>query len=128
MIPLTPLKYTLVGASGIAVNLSVLILLKEYLAVPVLLANIAAITVSILTNFILNDRWTFVDVKARKRFHHRLSAFIAVSLFGMALNTAVFSVLISAGVYYIAASLIAIAIVFAWNYIANKNVTWKCVS
>ena len=125
---ITPLKYTLVGASGVAVNLTVIIILKEYLAVPLLLANTAAITVSILTNFILNDRWTFADVKARKRFHHRLSAFIVVSLFGMSLNVMIFSVLLFAGVYYIAASLIAIAIVFAWNYIANKNVTWMCVS
>jgi len=125
---ITPLKYTIVGASGVVVNLSILILLKEYLAVPLLLANIAAITVSILTNFILNDRWTFADVKARKRFHHRLSAFAVVSLFGMSLNVMIFSVLLFVGVYYIAASLIAIAIVFAWNYIANKNVTWKCVS
>ena len=125
---ITPLKYTLVGASGVAVNLTVIIILKEYLAVPLLLANTAAITVSILTNFILNDKWTFADVKASKGFHYRLSAFIAVSLFGMVLNTAIFGVLIFAGVYYIAASLIAIAIVFAWNYIANKNVTWKCVS
>ena len=124
MTPTQPIKYIIVGLSGVAVNMAVLIPLKEYLLIPVLIANVAAISVSILTNFILNDKWTFADVKARKPFHYRLSSFVTVSLGGMILNTAIFGVLVLLGIYYILASCIAIGGVFLWNYTANKRVTW----
>ena len=52
-------KFGMVGLSGIAVNEGVLIYLKEgvHFALPV--ASIFAIELSIVSNFIWNDLWTF---------------------------------------------------------------------
>ncbi len=53
------LKYCLVGFSGIFVNLGALYLLSDCLVMNINLASALAIELSILSNFLLNERWTF---------------------------------------------------------------------
>ncbi len=60
------LKFAVVGGSGVVVNLTVFqlthALLSPLAPTPRLLtADAAGITVSIFTNFLLNDRWTWGD-------------------------------------------------------------------
>lgn len=62
------LKFGLVGGSGVLVNLAVFKLVFFLLSSLALeaslrhvLANIAGVLVSIFTNFLLNDRWTWAD-------------------------------------------------------------------
>ncbi len=54
-------KFGLVGASGVVVNLVILQSLYSLLGVPYGLAAAAGIAVSIFTNFLLNDSWTWGD-------------------------------------------------------------------
>ena len=54
------LRFAAVGASGVVVNLGALALLTTAGLTPTL-ASALAIQVSILTNFFLNDFWTFRD-------------------------------------------------------------------
>ena len=54
------IKFGVVGGSGVVVNLGVLAILRS-LGFGDNLASALAIEVSIISNFILNDRWTFRD-------------------------------------------------------------------
>ncbi|BFH73193.1 GtrA family protein [Sulfurisphaera javensis] len=58
------IKYTIVGGLGTIVNEGVLLLTKAYIPIAISLA--LAIEVSILFNFILNDVWTFREMRKGK--------------------------------------------------------------
>ncbi|AAY79864.1 GtrA family protein [Sulfolobus acidocaldarius] len=77
------LKYSLVGALGVIVNEGVLLLLRDYLPLTVGLA--LAIEFSILSNFILNDIWTFRDSRVGS-IGGRLLRFHVSSLVGGAVQ------------------------------------------
>ncbi len=53
-------KFAIVGAIGIVVNEGLLILIRS-MGVYYLTAGAVAIEISILSNFVLNDLWTFRD-------------------------------------------------------------------
>jgi putative flippase GtrA len=61
------IKFGIVGGSGVVVNLVIFEFIYRFMfaAVPgetrVTIANLAGILVSIFTNFVLNDRWTWGD-------------------------------------------------------------------
>ncbi len=87
-LPLPPrlLRFCTVGASGVAVNLAVLgsalaLLPGAWGAWQARAAQAAGILVSILTNFVLNDRWTWGDRERAGAPHWfgRLGKFCLVS-------------------------------------------------
>jgi len=121
-------KYTVVGCSGIFVSMGVLIILKEYLGFLLPLASIFAIELSILNNFVWNERWTFSKPKHPRlnSWKNRLVLFQLVALIGAVINFTMLNVLaLYFGIDYRIANLIGIGIAFGWNYTLNKNVTWK---
>lgn len=88
----TFLKFGVVGASGVLVNLaSFTALLKlgmnKYLASPV------AIEVSIITNFLLNNYWTFSQRGMNDRIHIRGLKFNVVSFIALAVSYSTFLLL-----------------------------------
>ncbi len=117
------LKFAIVGAIGIAVNEGLLILIRSA-GVYYLTACAAAIEVSILSNFVLNDLWTFKD----RRSGHvavRLAKFNALMLAGLGLNLAV----LYAGVDYFGmtpeiANLVGIAAAFFLRYGLSVKYAW----
>lgn len=58
-------RYCAVGLSGTVVNLGALALLADVIGWHVNLASALAIEVSILSNFAINERWTFRDKRAQ---------------------------------------------------------------
>lgn len=76
------LKFGVVGGSGVVVNLVVfrvmLWLLGDFVRMDakIFAANLAGVVVSIFTNFLLNDRWTWGDrIKGAGRWWHRLGKY-----------------------------------------------------
>lgn len=55
------IKFCIVGASGVGVNFGVFWLLHSQFNVYDLIANPIAIEISILSNFLFNDIWTWGD-------------------------------------------------------------------
>lgn len=55
------IKFCVVGASGVFVNLGLLAILADWLDLHVNLASALAIEASINSNFIINELWTFRD-------------------------------------------------------------------
>lgn len=119
-------KFGLVGASGVLVNLAVFNLtLVGWEAVhghsrleAKYLANALGFLVSVLTNYALNRRWTFRSSGAVRR---ELPKFFAVSLLAYGANLIVFSICLRR--LHVApnpSQLAAIAFVMPINFIANK--------
>jgi dolichol-phosphate mannosyltransferase len=117
-------KFAAVGLSGVAVNLLLLWLLHGVLGLHDLVAVSVAVEASILSNFLLNDRFTFRD---RQRGHvlQRLAWFNGVSLLALLVNVVAYAILERGmGVPYLAAEAIAIVVAFGANYLGNVNWTY----
>jgi dolichol-phosphate mannosyltransferase len=122
------LKYCLVGASGVVVNMGLLWLLTELGGLYYLVSAAFSIETSIITNFALNDYFTFPDRRGQGAgpFLIRLGKFNAVSLAGLAINmTALWTLTSIFGVYYLLSNLCGIALATLWNYVVNSWWTWK---
>jgi len=126
------LRFAVVGASGVLVDMAVLFLLSDprSLGLGLTRSKIAAAELAIISNFLLNDAWTFRDlVGAQRGARHklrRLLKFNAVCGIGLLLNVALlnfqFNVL---HVNRYVANLIAIGVVTAWNYWLNLKLNWR---
>jgi dolichol-phosphate mannosyltransferase len=120
------LKFALVGLSGVLVNLGGYLLLERRIGIPFALAAPLAIELSILSNFLLNNAWTFRTRQAAASFGGRLLRFHAVAgLAGLA-NYAVFLTLASVfGLYDVVANLVGIGAGVLLNYFLNSRWTWR---
>ena len=122
------IKFGLVGASGIVVNTGILYGLTEYLGIYYMISSLFAVETAIITNFILNDTWTF-DGSNKSHMGKRWKRFISfqmISVCGVAINMAVlFALTEFAGIYYLISNIAGIIIAFIWNFLVNRHVTWK---
>ena len=83
------LKFCTVGATGVVVNLAGLWLFMQ-VGVRSSFASAAAIEVSILSNFVVNELWTFRDQRGGGTVGGRVVRFQLVSLVGAAMQWGVF--------------------------------------
>lgn len=121
------LKFGVVGAIGTVVNMGLLYLFTEYVGLHYMVSAGIAVESAIISNFVLNDLWTFIDRKkdGLKHLLERFTKFQAVSLTGLGLNLGLLWVFTEiAEIYYLLSNLIAIIIVFFWNYVINLFWTW----
>lgn len=117
-------KFGLVGLSGVVVNLALLYALHGVAGLPDLLAVAIAVEASILSNFLLNDRFTFGDRKHGNPAR-RLAQFNAVSLVALVVNLLAYTVLAKGmGVHYLVAEAVAILVAFGANYTGNLHWTY----
>jgi dolichol-phosphate mannosyltransferase len=121
------IKFVMVGLSGVVVNEAILYAFLKFSQNPsyVLGANAVAIEVSIVTNFLLNDYWTFKD-RRTGRMSARLVKFNALMMVGLAVNLAIFY----AGELYfgvsaaLLANLLGIAVAFGVRYGLSVRYAW----
>jgi dolichol-phosphate mannosyltransferase len=121
-------KFCLVGLSGVVVNMGLLWLLTELAGLPYLLSAAISIETSIISNFILNDFFTFPQRRApgTRPFFNRLWKFNVVSLAGLAINMGVLTLLTEVfDVYYLVSNAIGIILATLWNYLVNTSWTWR---
>jgi putative flippase GtrA len=118
-------RYAVVGGSGVAVNTLVLFVLVARVGMPHVAAAVVSSEVSVLSNFLLNDLWTFRDSRAGVPLWRRAVHYNAVALAGMVMTVTVLLVLTEgAHVHYLIANLIAIAAATLSNYALNSRFTW----
>src|SRR5919199_1208025 len=120
-------KFALVGASGVLVNMLTLITLVEYFDVNPTVAWMVAVGVSILSNFLLNNAFTWRDVRHSSRIHFFLRGVLAypVAIIALGANFAVYYPLIkyvSAGFpYYVIAAFLGIVAGTSTNFILSSR-------
>ncbi len=119
------IRFALVGLSGLLVNLGSYILLTRRIGFGIALACPIAIELSILSNYFLNNVWTFKYRKVTIPVYRRLFRFHVVSALAGSLNYIVFLILVYLmHVYDILANVIGISIGMLVNYSLNSIWTW----
>ena len=120
------MKYSLVGVSGVFVNLGLYFLLTRYYEISELVAPLIAIESALISNFILNNFWTFGKRITQSRIRVKFVKFHLVSGFSALINYSAFLTLFLVfGLYDILANLIGIGLAAIVNYLINSNWTWK---
>src|ERR687883_1374271 len=124
-------KFALVGASGVLVNLLTLITLVEYFNANPTVAWMVAVGLSILSNFLLNNAFTWRDVRHSSRIHFFLRGALAypVAIIALGANFAVYYPIIkyiSADFpYYAIAALLGIVAGTSANFILSSRFVFR---
>lgn len=120
------MKYTIVGISGIVINTFVLFFCTDVLKIFYMISSAVAYEISILTNFIINDRWTFKAVDNKSSFLTRALYFNYTMIIGAILGMLLLYVFTSMlSINYLVSNIMSIAIVFMWRYYASVTSVWK---
>lgn len=138
--PLRFLKYSIVGASGVLINLGSLYLARNYLFSRVdgdvfgfdlrlNLSLITAIFFSIVSNFLLNKKWTWADKNFKK--HRQFSfannlflKYLAACSVSISMQLIVTNLLVLWGIQYIISNFIAIGSAAVFGYLINHKITF----
>jgi putative flippase GtrA len=115
-------RFCLVGGTGTAINTAVLYLLSRGLGLPLALSSAIAVELAILSNYMLNDRFTFA---ARRPSLRRLAKFNLTSLGGLSVNVMIVWLLTRHGVYFLAANFVGIAVAVVVNYTFSVAWVWR---
>ena len=127
------LKFATVGGSGVVVNMGVLWIATVYVfgslphTTAVAWAGFLAIAISILTNFLLNDMWTWGDRRGTgaSPFAVRLGKYVLVASIAGVVQWVILQGLVHVSVHYMLANFVGIAAGIAINYVANNWWTFR---
>ena len=116
------LKFGMVGGSGTLVNTAILYALSRGLGLPLLVSSAAAVEAAVVSNYLLNDRWTFASRAPSLR---GFAKFNTACLVGVGLNIVTVWALTRLGLYFLAANLAGIAIALTLNYACSVAWVWR---
>jgi dolichol-phosphate mannosyltransferase len=118
-------RFGLVGASGVGVNMGCLWYFSEILGWGIGVSGVLAIEISVLTNFVLNDQWTWKD-RIKKGLLKRCGQYHAAVGFSAVLNWVVLMSLTHFfGWHKLLANLCGIALGMVVNYLVNDLWTFR---
>lgn len=120
------LKFGLVGGSGVLVNMGMLYILSDLAGMILWASGALAIELSILTNFLLNNFWTWSD-RRHTPFFHRLVKYhvsAAVAAFGVNWTLLMFLTKV-VGLHFMLSNLIGIMAGLLVNFILSEHWTFK---
>jgi putative flippase GtrA len=110
------LKFIIVGFSGMIVDFSITILLKEKLKVNRYISNSAGFTIAASSNYLFNRFWTFESNNPKILIEY--STFFLISLIGLAINNFIIYLFEKKLKFYFA-KFLAIMVTSLWNFTAN---------
>ena len=119
-------KFSISGLCGVLTNFLLTFLLKEKLFLNKYISNSSALTIALFINFILNRNWTY-QVNLEPASSQFLKFLLVVTV----------SVLINHVIVYVShknfkfnfyfSKLIAVALVFIWNFVMHSIYTFKSI-
>lgn len=119
------LKYILVGLSGVVVNNGLLWLLVEFTRLPFYFCSLLAIETSIITNFLLNDNWTWKDRRTSPWVARLLRYNFTTAFSSIFINITVLMFLKEwGGVPYLLANLVGIGCGVIFNFLVHSVWTY----
>lgn len=131
------IRFVIAGGAGFAVEIGLLILLKEKLGMDTLIATPIAFTVSVIVNYLICVFWVFDG--AREQSGKSKAAFFLTSAAGLVLNevlmllfrvlwgeeTVLFTVFSFAVSLYVLNKILSTSIVMIWNYFTKRYILMK---
>jgi dolichol-phosphate mannosyltransferase len=120
------LKFAAVGISGVGVNSFFLWFFTDVAKIHYMISSPMAVELAVLSNFLLNNYWTFRDADNRSSFAARMLKFHVTAAGGFVINYLFLVGLTElAGMYYLLSNLVGILAGFLWNYAVNVKWTWR---
>lgn len=110
------------GAIGTAGHYATLLALVEGAGVAPTLATGVGAGAGALINYALSRVYAF---QSRRPHREALPRFLLIALVGLGLNVVVMAALLRLPVHYLLAQLVATALVFVFNFIANRSWTFQ---
>jgi dolichol-phosphate mannosyltransferase len=111
-------KFTVVGATGYAVNLVVFVALVQGWSLHYIPAAIVSFLVAVTNNYTWNRLWTFRDQRGNVAYQGM--RFLVVSIVALGANLVVLQLLVSATDQPVLSQAIAIVLVTPVNFVGNK--------
>jgi putative flippase GtrA len=113
-------RYTLVSAVALVVDVSALVALTEVLHLHYLFSAALAFTLGVATNYTLSVLWVF-DARAMSSRWAEFLSFALLGVIGLGLNEVVLLALTGwLGIHYAASKLAATGLTFGWNFVSRK--------
>lgn len=113
-------KFVIVGGVATVIDFLSIFVFKEYLHIPVLIANTLAFCIATVYNYIASIRWVFtVDESKNKK--KTFVTFVVFSAIGLVLNDLIMWLTMELfNMYYILAKLVATCFVMIFNFVTRK--------
>lgn len=124
----TFLKFCSVGISGVFINMGILYMLTEFIGLYYMFSSALAIEISFISNFTLNDIWTWKGFgnPSTKSKLIRFLKFHSVYAGGLIINMSILYTLTEfVHIYYLISNLVGIGFATLWNYILSAKWIWK---
>ena len=121
---LSAVKFGAVGLLGMAIDFFFTWLCKEKFKINKFIANAIGFSMAVINNYILNRIWTFSS--KNPQIVEQFLYFLGISSIGLALNSSflyLFHNKFKLNFYF--SKLLAIGIVFLWNFSANLLFTFN---
>lgn len=121
------IKFGIVGGSGVVVNSTILWFCHDILKMIIPVASIFSVGISIFTNFMLNDFWTWNSANVKRHsFKTRLLRYYISASIGAAINYFVLIFLTGfLGLYYLISNLIGILFGTISNFLFSELWVFK---
>ena len=116
------LKFVVVGLSGMVIDFSITILLKEKLKIHRYISSSAGFSIAATTNYFINRIWTFESSNPKIIFEY--SSFFIISVVGLGINN-IFLYLFEKKFKFYVAKFLAIILTILWNFLANYYFTFS---
>ena len=110
------LKFIIVGFSGMAVDFSITILLKEKLKVHRYISSSTGFILAASSNYLFNRLWTFQS--NNPKVFEEYGTFLIISVIGLLINN-LFLYLFEKKLRFYFAKFLAIMVTSLWNFLAN---------
>lgn len=122
----TFLKFCVVGLTGVFVNIGILWALTNFIGLDYRVSAIFAIEISILSNFTLNEIWTFRKRPKTGGLAGRILSFNLACIIVAAINFIILVTLTEVShLHYLLSNLFGIACTTLWNYFMSATWVWK---
>lgn len=113
-------KFVIVGGVATIIDFLSIFIFKEFLHIPVIIANTLAFCIATTYNYIASVRWVF-NVNDSKNKKKTFITFIIFSMLGLILNDLIMWFFIELfNLFYILAKLIATVFVMIFNFVTRK--------
>lgn len=118
------IRFAVAGAVGAGIEISLFILLVDFAGMYYLTANLFAISVAIIVNYIISMKWVFSSGRYRRGVE--FAVFLAVSFFALLLNQLLMWWMVeSLALQTTISKVLAIGVVAVFNFVAKKFFVFK---
>lgn len=123
------IRFCMVGIVGFCVNLSVLVLLRDALHAPIVLAVLGGGEAALVSNFLFHNFWTYRTRQQDKKISTLFFQFHIAFWSGNGINALLTLVMITQLGWGATVSLaIASIVVLFWNFIWTRYFIWRSKS